>query len=123
MKKNDIIKMLEAIPGNPEIMLWNGMVGDVQNIDPVLIKERLVKYEKEPYLRAVEHETRGDGEEWTEAERKYWEKVWNAQGYEMNQFVYADDIKKGLYRAKQVYIMQAKLSGKKTFDRFGEISY
>lgn len=29
MRKNDLIKMLESIKGNPEIMFWNGIVGDV----------------------------------------------------------------------------------------------
>ena len=27
MKKNDLIKKLQQIEGNPEIVLWNGMVG------------------------------------------------------------------------------------------------
>ena len=28
MRKNDLIKMLKEIKGNPEVVLWNGMVGD-----------------------------------------------------------------------------------------------
>ena len=32
MKKNDLIELLNGIKGNPDIVLWNGMVGDYMHI-------------------------------------------------------------------------------------------
>ena len=32
MKKNELIAKLQAIKGNPDIVLWNGTVGDYQYI-------------------------------------------------------------------------------------------
>ena len=29
MRKNDLIELLQSIQGNPEIMFWNDLVGDV----------------------------------------------------------------------------------------------
>ncbi|AXC39087.1 UNVERIFIED_ORG: hypothetical protein [Escherichia phage CMSTMSU] len=32
-EKNDLIKMLQEIDGNPEIVIWNGYVDDYMNIE------------------------------------------------------------------------------------------
>jgi len=32
MRKNDLIKLPNQIEGNPEVVLWNGYVGDYTNI-------------------------------------------------------------------------------------------
>ena len=50
MRKNDLIKLLQTIEGNPEIVLWNGFVGDYQNISPKLVEGDLVKKTLEYYL-------------------------------------------------------------------------
>ncbi|MCV8616506.1 hypothetical protein ODU52_09670 [Escherichia coli] len=56
MKKNDLIKMLQEIDGNPEIVIWNGYVDDYMNIEKGLTKITLVK-ETEQFLQgALEHE-------------------------------------------------------------------
>ena len=34
MLKSQLIALLEALPGDPEITLWNGLVRDWQDIDP-----------------------------------------------------------------------------------------
>ncbi|EON7637065.1 hypothetical protein ABV23_RS01045 [Escherichia coli] len=43
MKKNDLIKMLQGIEGNPEIVIWNGYVDDYMNISTGIEKITLVK--------------------------------------------------------------------------------
>lgn len=43
MKKNDLIKLLQSIDGNPDIKLWNGYVHDYNDINPELHSVELVK--------------------------------------------------------------------------------
>jgi len=44
MRKNDLIKILENVKGNPEIMLWNGHIHDVMPISKELDTCYLSKY-------------------------------------------------------------------------------
>ena len=50
MKKNDLIKLLNTIEGNPDVALWNGFVGDYQDISKELVKGDLVKMSLDWYL-------------------------------------------------------------------------
>lgn len=43
MRKNDLIKMLQEIEGNPQIVIWNGYVDDYMNIDKEMFSITLVK--------------------------------------------------------------------------------
>jgi hypothetical protein len=43
MKKNKLIEILNAIEGNPEIVLWNGYAEDYMHIDPTPVPLMLVK--------------------------------------------------------------------------------
>ena len=46
MRKNDLIKILQDIKGNPEVMLWNGLVQDCTHISNKVIPFDLVKMNK-----------------------------------------------------------------------------
>lgn len=50
MRKNDLIELLQSIKGNPEIMFWNGLVGDVvpltKNIFPIELHKNSLEYKK-----------------------------------------------------------------------------
>jgi hypothetical protein len=50
VRKTELIKLLNKIEGNPEIMLWNGHVSDYMNIDPKLVPGTLVRYTQEHYI-------------------------------------------------------------------------
>lgn len=43
MRKNDLIKMLQEIEGNPQIVIWNGYVDDYMDIEKETFKITLVK--------------------------------------------------------------------------------
>ena len=43
MKKNTLIKLLQDIEGNPDIVVWNGFVEEYQHIDTDLLQCELVK--------------------------------------------------------------------------------
>ena len=53
MRKNDLIKILEGIKGNPEIVLWNGFVEDVQQIGKELAPVELHKLTFEGYKERI----------------------------------------------------------------------
>ena len=56
MRKNDLIKMLESIKGNPEIMLWSNVVGDVVPISSKMEEVELYKDSLEYKQRVYENE-------------------------------------------------------------------
>ena len=126
MRKNDIIKKLQEIKGNPEILLWNGMVCDWMQISS--IKESyLTKITKEFWVRSIENERIVDSKDITyrlpqeEVDRA--EKRWKKFEWEDNPYVTKEDVKEGRYKTKTVFYIDAKLRGVNTSDRLGGISY
>jgi hypothetical protein len=127
MKKHDLIDLLLKIDGNPEIVLWNGFVGDVQQINPEIQDDYLVKQSFEARMNGLIVEKARDlgtwpvsltKEEYTQAKSRH-----NFEPYEYNQWVSLDDIKRGYYKKKRVLILQAKPSGKEYHDRLGKVRY
>lgn len=120
MRKLDLIKKLQELKGNPEIMLWNGHVGDFVPVGDLGVSD-LVKISKESWMRGVKAEAHRDGEE-LEPESEL-NRMYNKISYESNRFVSEADIKTGLYKRKKIGYIDAKLTGKTTWDRLGNISY
>lgn len=128
MKVKDLIKLLEGLPQNSDITVWNGLVGDIMPIGDV-IRTEVVRmsfdyYVSTCFLEEVVREGRDENDLYTEneiAELKKSHKKYHT--YELNQYVSDDDIKSGRYDSKKVCILEPKLTGKKSFDRLGEISY
>ena len=127
MRKNDLIKALQDIPGNPEVMLWNGFVQDFASIDPKngIGIETMTKTSKDLFLRAIENEQirYENNREWTQKDIDKWSREWARRGYEYNQFVTEEDIKSGMYVKKKIIFIQPKSMGKSTWDRNGSMSY
>ena len=127
MKKSKLIELLQNIKGNPDIMLWNGIVGDVVDLTPNLVEVGLVKETLEHYLEMCRIEGCIDRKDWSyqmphdEVERL--KKNYKTFKYEENQYVYKEDIDKGNYKQKIVYVLDAKLAGKTSYSRSGDISY
>ena len=128
MKKDKLIKLLESIQGNPDIVLWNGMVDDWMDISPKLSHDALVKVSFDQYVDRVRYEVyveKSNGnphakedtiDELRESYRKHIK-------WEHNDFVTEEDIKEKRYLKKSVVFMDAKPRGVDTFDRLGSISY
>lgn len=53
MRKNDLIKMLQSIKGNPEVMLYNSLVQDWMHFSKQYLDTHLVKESFELYWSAV----------------------------------------------------------------------
>lgn len=128
MKKNKLIELLNSIEGNPEIVLWNGLVGDYQDISSNLIDDSLVKRTLKDYLHHVELERARSYNDWdrklSESEIKDLETNYKQiVDWELNDYVTSEDIKQKRYTAKKIVLLQPKLRNAKHFDRLGSISY
>ena len=127
MRKNDLIKLLHTIEGNPEIVLWNGFVGDYQNISTKLVEGELVKKTLKCYLEHNRMVRCLKENNWqyqlTEEEVSYLTNVYKTFNYEQNDFVTKEDIKEKRYMKKRVIYIQPKLKNKKCYDRLGTIEY
>jgi len=126
MRKNDLIKLLQGIKGNPEVLLWNGMVGDWMHIDKP-VEGDLVKVDKKQFIESCRLRECRDRNNWdyqfSKDELDDVEKWYKRQEWEDNQFVTEEDIKQKRWKQKRVLYLQAKKRGVSTFDRLGNIEY
>jgi hypothetical protein len=127
MKKSKLIELLQSIKGNPDIMLWNGIVGDVVDLKPKLVEVRLVKQTQSFYLEMCRLQDCRDRKDWSyqmpKDEVEQLIKSYKSFEYEENPYVYKEDIDKGNYQQKIVYVLDAKLTGKTSYSRSGDITY
>jgi len=128
MRKNDLIKILQETKGNPEVLFWNGEVGDWMNIS--VSEDELSKQTLEAYLLLCLHQRKQQennpkfefSPEETEQMKKLYKTVSEWDAYE---FVNRDDKFFGekLRDWKKVLLIQVKSRGKTTWDRLGTIQY
>ena len=137
MRKNDLIKMLESIKGNPEIMLWSSLVGDVVPISSKMEEVELYKdsleykqkvYENE-YILSLKNGESTDLPDETEFHEKLKslrqeaEATYKKEKYEYRIYMNEKLIKSGTLKKKKVVVIQPRIVGKSSWDRFGEIKY
>lgn len=133
MKKSELIKLLETIDGNPEIVLWNGYVEDYMNISNKVTKLTLVKetveFIKENLIAewCSRHQTWDVPNEVHEhmsevARRLHKERTWD----QPNCFVQDEEFEKWYGKKKLTkYVLSPTLRGKTSFgsDRNSDIKY
>ena len=119
MNAGELIALLQTLPPDMEVKLWNGMVQDYQEIDPTLEKLTMSKDTFDKWIKHVAFE------------RKRTVASFNAQElealrlqYEDLEFqdIYAGNLCQG-YVHKAIAALHALPSGKRTFDRLGTIEY
>ena len=128
MKKSKLIQLLSEIEGDPDILLWNGMVGDWQDIDKEVVKSKLTKMSFLHYKRCIENERIRWGDQNSdyiipEEELLGLKKQYNKTVKWDYTFATEDDIKNKRYSNKSVYLIGAKVRGVRTWDRTGTINY
>lgn len=131
MKKDKLIDLLNSLEGNPDILLWNGMVGDWMDIDKELIESDLVKETFEHYKESCRLEDIRDNpdlgwdyqlsEEKIIKLRKYYKK--NVAVWASNEFITEEYIRDKLYTKKTVFFINPKTRNETYFDRQGFINY
>jgi hypothetical protein len=120
MRKDKLIKLLQAIPGNPQVMIWNGFVGDWMDISPDLV-EQLVRQSFDIWKDHCELQFKRPmtPNELADMRRNYA----RLHPWEFNEFVDEDMILRRHYHARKVFLLQAKERGIRTFDRLGTVEY
>jgi hypothetical protein len=126
MRKNELIAKLQGIKGNPEIVLWNGMVSDWMPIGS-LSEQVLTKYSLNGMIEACRREECQDRKEpnfqFTDQEKKELEVSYRKHhNWEFNQFVDVRNLPKSMTK-KKVYMLDAKLRWVSVFDRVSGYSY
>ena len=129
MRKNDLIKHLQALKGNPEILLWNGIVEDWMHVSPKLAESGLVRKTFECYVNDIRIERCIEQNNWDyqipEEElvtlRKHYASKKNS--WSMGEYVKKKDIKEKRYKKKRVVFIEPVLRGERYSDRQGSISY
>lgn len=129
MKKSKLIELLNTLEGDPDIVLWNGMVGDWADISPKLAEGRLVKETLKWYLRFAAMEKRRDlndfAVELTPEEVEECKVDYKREKFDwvIGEFVSDKAIAEGHYKEKRVVFIDAEPRGVDTWDRLGKISY
>lgn len=140
MRKNDLIKMLESIKGNPEIMLWSHLVKDVIPISSKMEEVDLYKdsleykqrvYENE-YILSLKSVRKGELTELPDTTefheklkslRQEAEAAYKKEKYEYRLYMNEKLIKSGTIKKKKVVVIQPRIVGKTFWDRAGDINY
>jgi hypothetical protein len=127
MRKEKLIKMLQEIPGNPDILLWNGLVGDWMDIEEVT-KCQVVKMTKDYWLELIRMEECVELKDWShqlpEDDKATLSRRYNKlHDWEFNAYVTDEDIKEKRYSAKTIYCLDAKTRGKTDWGRGGNCDY
>jgi len=130
MRKSELIKQLEAIKGNPEIHIWNGVVGDFMPIEKIGLS-LLVKESEEHFLRSLKNEWCIENRTW-DVPTSILEKIKNiAKAHHKketwqipNEFVYEEDLDDWYGRhQKTIIYLNPKVLGRTYEDRAGKIKY
>lgn len=129
MKKNKLIQILQNMKGNADIKVWNGYAGDWQDFD--LVEQELVK-ESEEFIRWwIEAEWKQENKNSIIPEdvqkeldeiitRRVKEREWDFP----NHYVSEENMERWYGKnRKRIFLINAKLRGKSTFDRMGDINY
>lgn len=121
MRKNKLIELLQNIEGNPEVLVWNGYVGDWMALETKLHKKTLSRMSKKRRLYYVNLEQQVNGKEpLVLADLKGDDEEW----FMVDEERYlSEDHKNRFDQNKNVIMLNPKTRGVKSFDRLGSISY
>lgn len=118
MRKNDLIKKLQGMRGNPHVTIWNGFVEDYQHIGDVS-KESLYRESRNFRLKLINLERENEGlpplmTEDFEFEPKYEFK---------NEFLSEAQVLEWYDKKIDTIILQVKRKNKTVHDRTGSLTY
>lgn len=127
MKKSKLIKLLNQLDGDPDIVIWNGHVRDYMDIQPKLQEGSLVKETVDHYVetcRLEECRDRGDQSfQFDSDELKSIKTIARNVSWELNEYVSKQDILDKSYEEKKVFFLSPVLQGKTSYHRGGDLEY
>lgn len=121
MKKSKLIKLLNSIDGDPDILFWNGMLEDYQDFDSTPIRCELYKQSFDFYKKIVELERRQRLNDYnytlSDTEIDILRVKYKKQQWQTNDYITDDDIKDKKYKRKNVMVLNARPRNQKFFSR------
>lgn len=132
MKKSELIKKLNEIKGDPEILLWNGFVGDYQKVSKNIVEHVFVKETQESIFKNLVFEEMRKRKSFDdlpndlienikkEAQVLFKESEWDLPNEYFDEESFKSHYGKN---KKKIIILDAEARGKTTSDRNGEIKY
>lgn len=125
MKKNKLIELLQSIKGNPEIVVWNGLVGDYQPISNKITETYQYKETKQYQLETINNERLRDGLEPITINDFKDESDYELRNiFQEIHYLRSRNKKiKDCYNKKRVAILETKTRNKTMYDRTGKINY
>lgn len=132
MKKSELIKKLNEINGDPEVLVWNGFVGDYQKVssnveETILFKECTDSIFKNLVFEEMKNRKSFDElpEDLMVKLRAEAKEYASKREWELRNLHFDDETAKRVYgkNKKKVVILELKNRGKEAFDRLGTFSY
>lgn len=120
MKKSELLKLLETIEGDPEIVVWNGFVEDYQPIENKLTTVQLAKLSFESYEKLCNAERKLINRPLLTTEQ-YREKYNNTSQWEIANPEYQLDNEK--YDVQTVVMIEPSERKLTCHQRLGKICY
>ena len=112
MRKNELIKLLQEIPGNPNVVIWNGFVGDYHHPEKPQLLE-FSRMTKKFFSQLLNAERRDKGlPPITESEYK----ALPQQEWQLGSIEWDSD-------KTNMIVIEMKCRNKETFDRLSTIRY
>lgn len=127
MKKRQIIEHLSNFKDR-EVMVWNGLVGDVMPIGKI-VEIELYRTSLPYLLKCIRGERAIDLKDWdyqlpeddvAEITKDYKNGNWP---WELNDYIDQDDIESGRYLVKKILVIEPKKTGKTCYVRGSDIEY
>lgn len=128
MRKSKLIELLTALPGNPDIKLWNGFVQDWVEVSPNIVEVELVRMTLAYWLESCRLQDCQDRKDWdyqlpAEEVAQLTKNYAKINKWEINPYVTQEDIDMKRYTVKKIQIVQAKIKGENAWDRIGNMEY
>ena len=122
MRKNELIKILEGISGNPQVVIWNGYVGDYNNISSDVESIELVKNSREFLEAAINHQRSSEGlGPISDSEMS---DIMRSQEWDLPNSVADSDMERWYgKRRKRIVVLEPVARGKESYGRPGTICY
>ena len=115
MRKNELIKLLQEIPGNPDVVIWNGFVEDYQHpTKPEAVEFRRIKKNFQAVLVNSERTEKGQDPMTEEEYLKYPQNDWELPCYS----IFPEHEEK-----RNMIVLDMKERGKEVFNRMGTTRY
>lgn len=125
MRKNKLIELLQSIKGNPEIVIWDGRIGDYININELVetdLVKRTLDYYIENNLNQERIERNDYSIQYTDDEISELKKMYKKLiEWEVNLYVFQRDIDEKRYLKKRVLCVLPKKRNEWSFDRIGTV--